>query len=56
MHCTFVLLTPAYACQLTEAVEDPTPRTLIGAAMFVIVPLTLALIINHAFRRMRPAE
>jgi phospholipase D1/2 len=45
-----------FGYQLTEAVEDPTPRRLIGAAMFVIVPLTLALIINHAFRRMRPVE
>jgi uncharacterized membrane protein YdjX (TVP38/TMEM64 family) len=39
-----------------EALRDPTPKTLAAAAMFVAVPLTLALMINHMFRRTRPVE
>ena len=45
-----------FGYQITEALRDPAPRTLLVAAMFVAVPLTLALAINHAFRRMRPVE
>jgi uncharacterized membrane protein YdjX (TVP38/TMEM64 family) len=52
----FVVGLAGFGYQLTEAVEDPSPRTVLGAAMFVIVPLTLALIINHRVRRMRASE
>jgi uncharacterized membrane protein YdjX (TVP38/TMEM64 family) len=36
--------------QIAEAFQDPKPRTLLNASMFVLVPLTLALVINHALR------
>jgi uncharacterized membrane protein YdjX (TVP38/TMEM64 family) len=45
-----------FGYQAAEALRDPTPRTLAAAAMFLAVPLTLALIINHRLRRMRSAE
>ena len=52
----FVVGLAGFGYQLTQAFDDPSPQTLIGAALFVVVPLTLALLINHAFRRLRPAE
>jgi phospholipase D1/2 len=45
-----------FGYQLTKAWRDPSPASLLGAALFVIVPLTLALVINYAFRRLRPVE
>lgn len=45
-----------FGYQLTRAWRDPSPDRLLGAALFVVVPLTLALAINYAFRRLRPAE
>jgi phospholipase D1/2 len=45
-----------FGYQLTKAWRDPSPASLLSAAPFVIVPLTLALLINYAFRRLRPAE
>ena len=42
--------------QLTKAWRDPSTASLLGAAMFLIVPLTLALAINYTFQRLRPAE
>ena len=52
----FVVGLAGFGYQLTNALRDPSPGTLIGAALFVVVPLTLALLINRAFRRLRPAE
>lgn len=42
--------------QLTDLLRDPSPGRLIGAALFVVVPLTLALLIDRAFRQLRPVE
>jgi uncharacterized membrane protein YdjX (TVP38/TMEM64 family) len=44
-----------FGSQFIEALHDPTPRTAARAAMFVLVPLLLAILINHSFRRMRSA-
>lgn len=52
----FVVGLAGFGYQLTKAFDDPSPQTVIGAALFVVVPLTLALLINRAFRRLRPAE
>ena len=52
----FVVGLAGFGYQLTSALRDPSPATLIGAAVFVAVPLTLALLINRAFQRLRPAE
>ena len=52
----FVVALAGFGYQLTKALRDPSPGTLIGAALFVGVPLTLALLINRALRRLRPAE
>jgi phospholipase D1/2 len=51
----FVIGLAGFGYQITAALRDPAPRTLVAAAMFVLVPLTLALVINHAFRRARSA-
>ena len=52
----FVVGLAGFGHQLTNALIDPSPGTLIGAALFVVVPLTLAVLINRRFRRLRPAE
>lgn len=39
-----------FGYQVTEAFRDPQPHTLINAALFVVVPLTMALVINHVLR------
>jgi phospholipase D1/2 len=36
--------------QLTKALRDPSPRTLIPAALFVAIPLTLAWFVNRTLR------
>ena len=41
--------------QLTRAIHDPSPRTLVPAALFVAIPLSLALVLNRALRA-RAAE
>lgn len=51
----FIVGLAGFGYKLTEAVRDPEPAKLIGAALFVLVPLTLALVINYAVRRWRPA-
>jgi uncharacterized membrane protein YdjX (TVP38/TMEM64 family) len=51
----FVIGLAGFGYQLTEVFRDPAPRTLAVAALFVLVPLTIALFINHAFRRVRAA-
>ena len=45
-----------FGYQLTKVWCDPSSASLLGAALFVIVPLTLAFAINYAFRRLRPVE
>ena len=52
----FVVGLAGFGYQLTNALSNPSPGTLIGAALFVAVPLTLAVLINRVFRRLRPAE
>ena len=52
----FVVGFAGFGYQLAKALRDPSPATLIGAALFVVVPLTLAVLINRALRRARPAE
>jgi uncharacterized membrane protein YdjX (TVP38/TMEM64 family) len=53
----FVVGLAGFGYQATNALRDPSAGTIAGAAMFVIVPLTLAVLINRAFRRrLRPAE
>jgi uncharacterized membrane protein YdjX (TVP38/TMEM64 family) len=52
----FVIALAGFGYQLTRALQEPTPATLIGAALFVGIPLTLALLINRTLRRARPAE
>jgi uncharacterized membrane protein YdjX (TVP38/TMEM64 family) len=51
----FVVALAGFGYQLTKVFRDPSPATLIGAALFVGVPLTLAVLINRALRRARPA-
>jgi phospholipase D1/2 len=52
----FVVGLAGFGYQITSILRDPSAGKLLGAALFVIVPLTLAVLINHAFRRLRPAE
>jgi len=51
----FVVALAGFGYQLTKVLHDPSPATLIGAALFVGVPLTLAWFINRTLRRARPA-
>lgn len=50
-----VVALAGFGYQLTQAVRDPSPATVIGAALIVSVPLTLAWFINRTLRRARPA-
>jgi uncharacterized membrane protein YdjX (TVP38/TMEM64 family) len=52
----FVVGLAGFGYQITKALRDPAPRTLAAAALFVLVPLTIALVVNRAFRRARPVE
>jgi uncharacterized membrane protein YdjX (TVP38/TMEM64 family) len=45
-----------FGYQLTRALQDPSPATMMTTVLFVGVPLTLAWIINHALREERAAE
>ena len=51
----FVVALAGFGYELTQAVRNPSPRTVIAAALFVSVPLTLAWAVNRALRRERPA-
>ena len=51
----FVVALAGFGYQLTKAVQDPSPATMIGAALFIGVPLTLAWFINRTLRKARPA-
>ena len=46
----FVIALAGFGYQLTRALHNPSPTALIGAALFVGVPLTAAWLINRAFR------
>lgn len=50
-----VVALAGFGYQLTQAVLDPSPATVIGAVLIVTVPLTLAWFINRTLRRARPA-
>ena len=52
----FVIGLAGFGYQATSALRNPSAGTLIGAAMFVLVPLMLAVMINRTFRPMSPAE
>jgi phospholipase D1/2 len=52
----FVVGLAGFGYQVTDALRDPSAEALIRAAAFVAVPLSFAVLINHAFGRMRPAE
>ena len=52
----FVVGLAGFGYKLTDALRDPSLEALMGAAAFVAVPLTLAVLINRAFVRMRPVE
>lgn len=51
----FVVALAGFGFQLMQALRDPSPETWLGAALFIALPLTLALVINHVLRRERPA-
>jgi hypothetical protein len=50
-----VVALAGFGYQFTELLRDPSPGTLAAAALFVLVPLTLALLINRALRPARVA-
>jgi uncharacterized membrane protein YdjX (TVP38/TMEM64 family) len=52
----FVVGLAGFGYTLADAWRNPSPRALVGVAAFVAVPLTLAVLINRAFVRTRPAE
>jgi phospholipase D1/2 len=52
----FVVGLAGFGYQITNALRERSPGAWIGAALFVVVPLTLALLINRTFSRLRPAE
>jgi phospholipase D1/2 len=51
--CAIVIALAGFGYQLTEVWRNPSPRSLLTAATFVAVPLTIAWLINRA---LRPAE
>lgn len=48
-----VVAVAGFGYQLTKALQDPSPGTLVTAVFFVGVPLTLAALINRALRHRR---
>jgi len=51
-----VIALAGFGYQLTQALRDPSPAALSGAALFIGIPLTLAWFINRTLRRTRHAE
>lgn len=47
---TIVVALAGSGAQLTRALRDPSPRTLIPAALFAAIPLTLAWFVNRTLR------
>jgi uncharacterized membrane protein YdjX (TVP38/TMEM64 family) len=52
----FVVALAGFGYQMTQALRHPSPGTLMAAAAFVAVPLTLAWFVNRALRRAEPAR
>jgi phospholipase D1/2 len=52
----FVVALAGFGHQLPALIENPTPKTLLGAALFLGVPLTIAWFVNRSFRRARRSE
>jgi len=52
----FVVALAGFGYQLTSILREPSADKLFRAALFVFVPLTIAVLINQALRRLRPAE
>ena len=50
-----VVALAGFGYQFTKLLRDPSPGTLTAAALIVLVPLTLALVINRALRTARMA-
>jgi phospholipase D1/2 len=50
-----VIALAGFGYQLVQVLRDPSPRTLAIAAVFVVVPVTLAWAINRALKHRRPA-
>jgi phospholipase D1/2 len=50
----FVIALAGFGYQLTRVFGNPTPTKVIGAALFVGVPLTLAWLINRRLKQTRP--
>ena len=46
----FVIALSGFGYQLTQVWQKPSPTALAGAALFIAVPLVLALVINRALR------
>lgn len=51
----FVIALAGFGYELTKLLQDPSPKTVIAAALFISVPLTLAWTINRHLQRERPA-
>jgi uncharacterized membrane protein YdjX (TVP38/TMEM64 family) len=51
----FVIALAGFGHQLTRLFDNPSPATVMAAALFVAIPLTLALLVNRALRRTRSA-
>ena len=49
-----VIALAGFGYQLTLAFRSPSPTSVIAAALFLCVPVTLAWLINRALRRTRP--
>jgi phospholipase D1/2 len=43
-----------FGSQLGHLFQDPSPRTLVSAALMVLAPLSLALLVNHVVRSRQP--
>jgi len=52
----FVIALAGFGYQLTQVWQKPSPAAFAGAAMFIAVPLALALVINRALRPQRTAS
>jgi uncharacterized membrane protein YdjX (TVP38/TMEM64 family) len=50
-----IITLAGFGYQLTMALRSPSPSSVLIAALFVAIPLTLALLINRALRGARPA-
>jgi phospholipase D1/2 len=51
-----IITLAGFGYQLTAVLRSPSPTTVLIAALFVAIPLTLALLINRALRGARPHE